>query len=198
MNLLQLRTAVRAEIFEPTAGFWTDAELNTWIGDANDIATAAARVELEPPYAFNTVAATASYALPADFSLVRRLKVGDYDPYPGTVEDILGTSGAPVRYVVLGSKLYLDPIPDAVYASTLWYHRLAPALTETTSPIIPARFHRLLVTYATGQAKRKADDPAYVTYMRDWDNGLRDMAAELSAKGQAERPWQVRDDWSDA
>ncbi|RJQ07536.1 MAG: hypothetical protein C4551_06425 [Bacillota bacterium] len=194
-----MRARVRSEIVEPTEGFWTDVELNYWLNEANEIATTKAGIrKLNPD--FSTVSGTAGYALPSDFLNARRVRCGGYDLLPGTLEDWTGESGTPTRYYVMSgeSKVYLDPVPNAVLTVKLWYDIRATEMTaDDKSPSFPARWHHLCYLYCTGQAKRKADDPGYVTYLRDWESGVQEMCAELASQGQAERPRHIIDDWDE-
>jgi len=197
LNLLELRTAVRDELVEATPGFWTDDELDRWINDANRDLTEVAQIP-GGPYTFNTAAGTASYDPPSDFLKVRRLEVDDAMLIPLSLDRRMSGSGTPAFYYVYDGKIYLVPTPDAVLGATLWYYKAASTLfADSDTPIIPEQFHRLIVVYAVGQAKRKADDPGYATYVQDYIAGRLDMQQKRSDEGQAERFSVVLDDWEE-
>ncbi len=201
-----LRSQVRAEIVEPTAGFWSDAEINTWLGEADEELVRLADIEVEGAE-ITTSAGTASYTLATDFRRMRQVRYSEDGGvtysylYPDTVECWTNTSGTPTHYFILAGKLYLSPVPNVAGKLQYIYLKKATAMTADTgvgsTPTIPSEYHSLLVRYAVGQCKRKADDPAYVTYMRDYEAGKWAMVAELSAKGVSERRPVIRDDWTE-
>ena len=176
MTLQEIIKAVRDELLEPTPGFWSDEEITRLINEANNELTEKAKVEAAP-YTFTTTANTSNYSLPSDLYQIKLIKINDNKIYPASI-DVLNSSviGFPIYYVVFNNQLYFYPIPDDTYTVRLYYYKKANQLVNTTDvPVLPERYHYLLKLYAISQAKRKADDPAYIVYYNDYLSGKNDM-----------------------
>lgn len=103
--------------------------------------------ELQESVALPTVSAQDYVTLPTDF---KKLSSYEFDDSGGSASPLgdrqelkrkYGTaSGRPREYAIWGTKLYLGPKPDAVYASTFYYYKAIPALTDsnTTNVILTA------------------------------------------------------------
>lgn len=197
MNLGQIRTAVRDEISEPTAGFWSNAEIDRWINRANYDLVDAAGIESASAQTITTIDGTESYSLASDAGLVEQVELVDKTdsteftilrPLSLEQRDTDGKS-EPVGYYVNGTKLFVVPVPDGVYTLRVWYTRAGVTLSaDSDTPIIPARFHDLLTLFAVSQAKRKGDDPAYQTYLQDYVAGKEGMVAYLRSRGLGANP----------
>jgi hypothetical protein len=193
-TLLDIVTAVRDEISEPQPGFVSDTELKRWINRANYDLADAAGVESTTAQTITTSTDVESYALNADAGLVEQVE--RVDPSNSNLFTILtplslaeraSDHGSPRGYFVLGSSLYTVPKPDAAYTLRVWYARIGVTLVaDGDTPIIPARFHDLLTLFAVSQAKRKGDDPAYLTYLQDYVAGRDGMVVYLRARGSAD------------
>lgn len=202
-NLGQIRANVRTEILEPTAGFWTDSEINRFINEACDDLTEAARVEAGPQ-SITLVAGTDNYALAADFGRTRYVEretnvgSGLYTPLrPAELADRRSEKAIPTAYFIYAGRIYIVPTPDAAYGLRVWYYAAATTLAlDTDTPTFPARFHRLAELFAVAQCKRKQNDPAYTTYIADYASGRADMVAKLAMRSQANGFMVVRDDWA--
>lgn len=203
----ELITEIRDELQEPTDGLWSNAELRRWLQEANDFVTRQARIDAAPHTGITTVANQESYTLPADVAEIRRVdlktdtsswvelaraRIDDRIPQP--VSGTVVHKGAPSGYHVWNDKLYLTPPPDAAYDLVVWYYRTGNTLAaDSDSPIIPAEFHWILKLYVWARAKRKVDDPAYQTYVSDFNAAVSGMKRALRARKQAGRFRQVRD-----
>lgn len=79
MNLGAARTRIRYRIGETVAGFWTDAEINSYINDAkDDLFNAILTINkkfFEKRTTVTTVAGTSAYELPADFQQVESIRM---------------------------------------------------------------------------------------------------------------------------
>lgn len=200
-TLTQLITQVRDEISEPTAGFWSDAEITRWLNRANYDLADAAGVESSASSTITTADGTETYSLPSDFSLVEIVELVDStNSYqftmlsPMAVEERIEDKGSPSGYYVRNGSLYVVPRPDGVYTLRLWYYRAGVTLVnDSDTPIIPARFHDLIALFAIGEAKRKADDSAYSTYRSDYIAGRAGMIEYLRKKGQGNRSRRIVD-----
>lgn len=191
-TLVQIVTAVRDEISEPVPGFVTDVELKRWINRAHYDLIEVAGIESATSQSITTASGTESYALATDVGLVEQVELVDtanatlftlLRPLSIERRDTEG-KGKPAGYYVLEGKLYVVPLPDDVYTLRVWYTRAGVTLVNDADvPIIPARYHDLLTLFAVSQAKRKGDDPAYVTYIQDYVAGREGMVAYLRARG---------------
>lgn len=102
---------------------------------------------LETEATLTTAAGTESVSLPADF--LREVEDGAliiYDP-AGDYEELRKLSldrirrevkgeenGFPKAYAILGDKIYLAPVPDAIYTLKLSYFKKSPAFTDSADP----------------------------------------------------------------
>lgn len=191
-TLSQLRTAVRDEISEPTPGFVSNAEVDRWLNRAHYDCVDAAGIESTSSQSITTADGTEQYNLSSDAGLVEQVELLDASdntlftilrPLSVAERDTDG-KGEPLGYYVIENKLVVVPIPDGIYTLRVWYTRAGVTLTnDSDTPIIPARYHDLLTLFAVSQAKRKGDDPAYVTYLQDYVSGRDAMVAYLRGRG---------------
>lgn len=199
----QLVTAVRDEISEPTPGFVSDAEVKRWLNRANYDLVDAAGIEATSSQSISTVNGTESYALAADVGLVEQVELVDATDTttftiltPLSLEQRVEGKGSPLGWYVIGTSLFVAPLPDGVYTLRVWYTRSGVTLTaDGDIPIIPAKYHDLLSLFAIGEAKRKGDDPAYLTYRQDYVAGRDGMIGYLRSRGSSgnRRVVQVED-----
>ena len=197
MNRGEIRTRVRSEISEPTPGFVSNTEIDDWTNEANTDLLDAAGVQTTTAQSITTVDGTEQYALASDAGLVEQVELVDASDSteftilrPLSVEERhTDGKGEPHGYYVVGTKLSVVPVPDAVYTLRVWHTRNGVTLAaDSDEPIIPSRYHHLYVKYDVAQAKRKSDDPAYVTYLQDYVGGRDGMVAYLRSRGLATNP----------
>lgn len=207
-------TNARTELQETTPGFWTNAELQNWADEAHADLVAATRQEASST--LTLVAQTESYALPADFYLVRRVELQsvagsatnwqELQPLglnyrqPADPTNTLNLASVPYGYYIFGGKIYFVPVPDQAYSGTLYYYKNAtPFASDSDTPSYPEgvpafRFDRLLVLYICAMALRKRQDTAYTTYLADYNAGRADMVRDALNRGSS-APLIVADDW---
>lgn len=91
-----------------------------------------------------------SVALPSDLINIRHISVASTTPIqtlvymtPDTIEKAYqwGQSGLPINYTVVGSSLYLAPIPDSAYTLDIVYKGRIPSLSASNTT------NYLLTTY---------------------------------------------------
>lgn len=180
-----LITNVRTELQETgtTSGSWDDGEIKRWLQQANDEVTRDYRLEVLAPQTFATVLGQESYALAADALDTRRVElqqdsttwlqlqratVDERMPQPATT--ISTGAGRPSKYYVWADNIFFIPAPDAVYTIQVWYYKKANTLALVTDvPVISSEFHYILELYAVARGKRKYDDPAFQTYLNDYE-----------------------------
>lgn len=181
MNRSEIRTDVRTLLNEPTAGFWTDANLNTYINKANQRVNSIIAATKEDYFTlsatFSTVANTKSYTFPSDCRFIRRMEhYSVSDPsYKLKVDELkfprtemqgdwpFLEPGMPKRYTVYGTQFNLEPIPDDIYTMRIYYDSRKDDLAlDAESPSSPTDFHDLIVYWtvvlALAQNKESSDE----------------------------------------
>lgn len=182
MNRSEIRSLVRIWLDEASAGFWSDAELNTLINlsnqRVNSIISALHEDYFTASSTFSTISGTKSYNLPTDFRFMRRLehysstdasdivkleeikfpRIESYAVWP------FSASGKPVRYVIRGKQMDLYPVADAVYTMRIYYDVRQDDLSTDTgttgTPLSPVDFHDMIAVDAAIKALMKNHEPA--------------------------------------
>lgn len=177
MNLGEIRSMARTWLNEPTASFWTDAELNRFIDYGSKkldrtIITLDRNMML-PSVTFTTTANTKAYGLPTDFQSMVRLEhyvasdVSDIDKideirFPrveGQGEWPVSSTGKPSRYFIRDKQIEFLPCPDDAYTIRLYYNKLQTAMTvDTDIPPSPSDFHDMIALWAVILALPKNGD----------------------------------------
>jgi hypothetical protein len=97
----------------------------------------------------STLAATETLALPDDFIKLRSIALNttgrkldlDYvTPKQYQEQSATSQSGEPQIFTIIGSNLYLFPIPDAVYSVSLVYQAKVPALSASGTNWLMTKF----------------------------------------------------------
>ena len=174
MTRLQLRNRVRQFISEPTAGYWSDDELNEHLNQENYAVNTLISQIINDYFnvivAFNTLAnvTSRSYDLPNGFRFARRVTVtksgvttpledaslSHNDPKWGSYYAM--PNGTPCFYNVRGAGIDLFPIPDAVYPITVFYDAAMQTFVDDTStPLAPESFHEMIALGAGFRAGSK-------------------------------------------
>ena len=119
-TLLQLRTAARIELAEPTVSIWTDAQLNQWLNDA--LLDYAKYNIPEKSQTFVSVALTKTYTLATQVQRIYEVQNNGVviDParysltWAGNVQKVTLTydPGAGVTYTVVGAGFYTSLVAD--------------------------------------------------------------------------------------
>lgn len=201
MNRGEIRTAMRNLLNEDSAGFWTDAKLNSYIDLANQRVNSIISTLREDYF---TISATfllqsgvKSYDLPGDCHFVRRLEIYNLsdpsditklDPLPfprmeGGNEWPFTASERPARFVVRGTQFDAWPIPDQNYPARIYYdQRKDNFTTDNDVPASPVDFHDMLVYWGCVLAKKQneEDDGGYVDLFNIRKDELIDMLQKRS------------------
>jgi hypothetical protein len=220
MNGSEMMTDVRYILDEPTAASWTDAELLTYINQAQPLVASMIRGYNEDFFVTSTtlatVANTATIALPTDFIAAKRVEWINGDTtlknpeplYPIPWQD-RGTDwplylvnsnsgGRPYYYSFQGTNLLLYPVPNSstTNALRLWYeYRLADLTTATTSVSeVPIQYHNIITHFAALQAMRKMEQNTDAVG-KFTDYLVTVMKSDL--RRQKQEPLFIRDTFSD-
>ncbi len=202
-TLLQLRTITRYYLDDNSAQRWSDVEVNNYINQAyrnyyNRLVNVSYQSLLATPVLLNTVASTATVALPSDFykaKILYKILSDRKQPciykrnYQGTIVTNLMPSNYYVpTYEFQGLNLILDPIPadSATGALELHYWPIMTVLSsDSDSPVdgFSEQWQDLLPIYAAWQAKslREEEDVANIQAMLAFrEKPFNDMIAEMS------------------
>jgi hypothetical protein len=208
MNYLQLCNAVLREINEveitnlaSTRGIQTSVK--DFINKAQrDIINS----EVEWPFtvvsqSLSTVAGTAEYSREANAKTVdfdsftvqksgeaeRKLRYLSFDEYldakneADTNPDTSARAVPEFVYQTPDNKIGLSPVPDDVYTVRYYYYQTSTDMSDATdTPVIPERFHDVIVNRARYYAHMLRSDVQFSQLaMRDYTDGLSRMRVEL-------------------
>lgn len=207
MNLGEIRAQTRTFLNEPSAAFWTDAELNSLINTGQRKVYNAIRnltqYNFTTRVTFSTVVDQAYYKLPGDLkSLKLVMRIDDennevpmdfaYWPHPSNWSSQLGLStdqgGLPDGFWIVGDSLRLVPTPSAIDSFRLYYEaRLVDLAADADTPSADADYHDLMALWAAILARTKqswpADDLKDIYKSRENDC-LKDILTRLPANQQ--------------
>lgn len=155
-----IRTQVRSLLNESTAAFWSDAELNRLINEAErDIAAKALCLEAITTVTASsrTTAFTGHKILRVEYSGQGLIKI-----LPKMMGGLPLNGITPQYWFQWGQTLVLEPKPTTNYTITL-YTAIAPSTgmgtvegtSDTNQPSIPARFHELIILFVLSRAYMK-------------------------------------------
>lgn len=164
-----IRARVRTELHEPTAGAWSDEQLNVYINDSAKEFASDSGILLTEPVQTGIVSGTAAYSLPVDCPGVHALRLVYYDTNLLDASDPVAIaqqdgnphtdSGTPTKHygINVGGIQYivLYPIPGAALTNGLkiWYWKLASDMTADTSVCdIPDEYMKGVMAKATEYA----------------------------------------------
>lgn len=166
MTLSELRNLSRFWLDDVLGGYFTDAQMNILLNNAQRECQKQLLQSAEDFYTVCvtavTVANQANYALPSDFikcMRLERLVSGSGDsatyqrlfPITRNEQDVLVeiSTGAPYNYIINQSTFTLLPVPDDVYTLHLWYaYRVADMSGDSDEPDVPKDYHEYLAILA--------------------------------------------------
>lgn len=165
-TLTELTNEVLSHQFSPSQyTSYVQGKINQALGY---VAAQADFRELFDTESYTTVNATASYALPTDFSRLYNVEVVDSNgvPKPLAAESLVGydtkdssQTGQPQVYVIDGQNLKLWPVPNAAYTVKVRHYRKPATLSNSNDvPQIPSIYHHLLVSYALWHCYEREND----------------------------------------
>lgn len=215
---LEARTEVRSLLDEPTAQFWTDAELNSWIYQAcQDIARQAQALWMQVQVP--CIPLQQFYALPSDFLGVHRI---DYQlsssdqtynlEFRGlkTMDEIWGIlhqlpAAFPRAFYLWndtglpGGQPYFAsfPVPGDIGQFIVYYYRNAiiPASDAALIDVTPA-YEDIAYQYAVAKAKMKDRDSSWQDYMGMYTAQLQKMFDRTSRfSDQGDQITTGNDNW---
>lgn len=140
-------------------------------------------------------AGTEEYALPATVDKLFALRDTTNNKYITRIDyktlienypDPSETTGLPQYWYNTGLdatgnvKIKFYPVPDSVATINYdYYKRLTDLSADGSTPIIPARYHQLLVDFALWHWFEKEQDPQANYYATKYENGIEKMLADV-------------------
>lgn len=208
-TLSNIRSNVRARLDETSARFWSDAQLNTWIGQAaNNIAKRSET--LLDMRTIPVITNGPKYPAPADTVRLHRI---EFSPDNGQtlyplekrrhqeMDQLWGSRQAtsyayPNYYIPWGFPpsltIQLYPVPSAAGLLNVYYYRLPhPIISTTTDPTVVecvGGWETLIESYVEYSALRKDADPR-------WQEAKSLYEEELGAMIDQTRDWTDQSGW---
>lgn len=208
MNYLQLTNAVLREINEvEVTSISSTRGIQTSVKDfINKAQRDIINSEVEWPFtvvnqSFSTVAGTAEYSREADAKTVdfdsftvqksgeaeRKLRYLSFNEYldakneADTNPDTSARAVPEFVYQTPDNKIGLSPVPDDAYTVRYYYYQTSTDMSDATdTPVIPERFHDVIVNRARYYAHMLRSDVQFSQLaMRDYTDGLSRMRVEL-------------------
>lgn len=158
-NLGNLRTRIRDLLNEDSASFWTDAQINRLINDAErDIATYGQCIQnidtANTSSATRTVAFTGYRVHYVEYSTTG---LGLPKILPNQLGRIPTDETTPQKWFESGTNIGIEPVPDDVYALNVYLadYPTSEMAADATEPTIPEHFQPLIVLHALANALKK-------------------------------------------
>jgi hypothetical protein len=183
MQPSEVLSSIRSQLYEASEGFWTDAELYGYMGQAeHELA-----LQIRCTQAQTTTTSTSSmsmYTAPADAMYIdrvtwdrvklKKIDKTDYDALQRVAYGGIYTIGRPMHYYQYGDQIALWPTPS-YSAPIVWdYTQVPAAITSlTTAFTVPVHFHNIIQDYVLWRAFAKdQDDKRTAFYSNEWKQGL--------------------------
>lgn len=165
MTRAEIKTLIWSWLDDPLGGYFTDANLNTWINNAQrqvqrrliQAGELYYAIEVETP----TVANTNEYALPTDYLRHHRMNLILSGTFPNqTIITLKGVTpmqstnfpqgtACPQAYYMKKDSFVLLKCPDQVYTISLLYSYLVADLTsDLDEPDVPTQYQEMVAILA--------------------------------------------------
>jgi len=201
----EIVTAIRVKLGEPTAGFWSDANLLICANDAARQFSVESGILLSPPVSTSVVASTTGYVFPTDCAGPHMLQAVLYNGTKMTptvpaaamnTGNVMTTLGTPAKWYTLvdGGKIYLClvPVPSGSVADALqvWYSKICATMeidTESDPAVdstcdIPEAFCEAVISLAAANAfTMKQDEKSMSIAMAKYEDWLAMAQSYISA-----------------
>jgi hypothetical protein len=193
-------TTVRNQLYEPTAGFWTDSELYGYMNQAEQEIALNIRCT-QAQTAMTSVTAQSMYTRPAAYYIDRltwdgdKLKKIDFTDYD-TLAWGVTTIGSPTHYYERGDQLGLWPIPSTAASMNVYYVSIPAAIATTTASFtVPVYFHNMIQDYCLYRSFAKDQNQAQATFFKDqWDKNMQRAFTYWRNKTSGDMYQVVRDE----
>jgi hypothetical protein len=195
MTMAELSTLVVSWLDDPSQGYFTTKNVNTWL----NLAQRQVQMKLlqagqnwyMKPVTTTTVSGQSDYVLPSDFIIEHRLEAvlsgtGTNEsrqallPVTTNEQDLITISlGNPTNYSIKKDRVVLYPTPQSVLTLRLYYSpRVADMSLDTDSPDVPEQFMEYVALLAAydGFIKDDRTPENLVQKMVKYEELLKEMA----------------------
>jgi hypothetical protein len=166
MDLADLRTLCVSWLDDPSEGYFTAAQLNVFLNNAQRQVQKLLIQSFESRYVkgvqTTTVANQAFYQVPTDFLKVNRFSVilsgtnETNEQYidlqyitPNQENRVLVRSGSSEFYTILNNMFKVLPVPSSAWTLRLYYtYRVTDMTQDTDEPDVPEEYHEMVALYA--------------------------------------------------
>lgn len=181
----QIKDTIRNQVYESTAAFYTDAEIYSYMWQAEqEIAQAIPCTETRDTTSLTSVTSTEYYDLPSSVAYVHRVEWNskklkridfrdrdtlDYSGYGSSLSE-----GQPYAYYQWGTQIGLYPVPEDAKNITLYYYKTPTAITtSTTAFTVPDMFTQYIPDYALYRMYAKDQDDGRAQFHRQqWEANI--------------------------
>jgi len=173
--------SIRDQLYEPTAGFWTDAELYRYMGQAEqEIALNIKCTQFQT--STTTVTAQSMYTRPAAYYIdrltwdsvkLKKIDTTDLDALQRVAYGGLYTIGRSMHYYEYDDQIGLWPIPSYSAPLNVWGVQIPPGTYVSSGFCVPAYFHVMIQDYALYRAFAKDQNKDQSQfYKNQWDQAM--------------------------
>jgi len=204
MTPASVLTNCRAQLYETTATYWTDAELYgyMWYGE-RELAQLVPCTEAA--FLTATVTDTSGYTSPSDILYydrvtydsvkLKRVDQTDVDALNRRGYGASSTTGQPTHYYEYGKMVYVWPIPQEAADLKFWYFSEPAEVTAAATDFtVPSMFQSYLQDYVLYRAWAKDDNEGKANFFRQqWENDKQLAYNNWAQRGQRDGYRVVRD-----
>ena len=182
MIVSDVLTSVRSQLYEPSPGFWTDAELMSYFWQAEQEIALNIRCT-QAQTAITTVTAQSMYTRPAAYYIdrltwdkvkLKKIDFTDYDALQRVAYGGMYTVGRSMHYYEFDDQLGLWPIPSYSAPIDVYYVAIPSSYTASGNAFtVPVYFHNMIQDYALYRAFAKDQNQQQATFFKQqWDQGM--------------------------
>lgn len=187
------RTETRRMVAEPSARFFTSADLSAWVDDAVRNISVKAFCMQGVCTTINTVNTQRAYDYPITMNTTSIETIGikavinsSGESMSYVTPDLFGRAGGPgssYKWTDWGRQILITPTPSAVWTIEPLIWRSVGCVVDNVEFEIPPAFHYLVPLYMTSKAfYKRRSFAAAETYWRAYNEELKIIAMTLSNK----------------
>ena len=205
MTPAQLLATIRNQVYETEAAFYTDAEIYSYMWQAEQEIARVIRCTETVDSSTSTVADTEYYSLPSNAEYVYRVEwdgkklkkidftdrdTVDFNQYGSTLD-----TGRPTFYYLWGNQIGLYPVPDQVKVIKFYYYAIPTVIDENSTALtIPSWLGQYIVDYALYRMYAKDQDDGRASFHRQqWEANLIRAQQSWSKRQSTDNYYVVRD-----
>ncbi len=196
MTRLQLRTLVWSLLDDPLGGYFTEAQVNVWLNNAQKEVQKTLNQAFEghsiKKVLTTLVVGQREYALPSDFKRLHRLELLISGTIPsneqvqrlGKITIVFNGQGTPCNYYFRGNYVVVVPAPDTALLLRMEYEYLVADMSaDGDSPDLPEQYQEMVALYAArkGFLKDGRDASLINLEIKDFETGLKRDAEDRNA-----------------